>query len=267
MTLLLTVIIIATSTLASAIGTLVFEDTFDGPLNTSKWNVQDGPHGQGVNIPANAFTANGSLVLRTVALNQTIHGVKYTVASSAVDTSQSLVQEFGVWEARLRMPDVANTSGFRLHSSMWLVNNLPWVAANGSSCGSHKAPEVDLVEYDALEWTHVKSGPGPWAEGHFHTYFEDCTSRWAPDRYMLGGEKADFHTDFHVWRVEWLSTSLTMLVDGVVLLQVTDADFLRGLSGKLFFLLTNTVMTSNPPAATDVLPQAMLVDYVRIWTA
>jgi hypothetical protein len=48
---------------------------------------------------------------------------------------------------------------------------------------------------------------------------------------------------------------------------VTDADYLRGLAGPLYFLLTNTVMTSMPPSASDVLPQTMLVDYVRIWTA
>ena len=150
---------------------------------------------------------------------------------------------------------------------MWLINSLPWVAANGSLCGKEKLPEIDLVEYDSLEWTHSETGPGPWAEGHFHAYFDDCTQHWAPYKYMLGGAKADFHSDFHVWRVEWLADSLTMFVDGTVLLRVTDEKYLHGLSGGLYFLLTNTVMTDNPPSATDVLPQTMLVDYVRIWTA
>ena len=92
---------LAACALTDATGTLVFEDTFDGPLNTTKWNVENGPHLHGYNSAANAFTANGSLVLRTVALNQTFHGVKYFVASSAVDTSLSLVQEYGAWEARI----------------------------------------------------------------------------------------------------------------------------------------------------------------------
>lgn len=260
-----------TAVAGGVIGALVFEDDFDGPLNTSKWHVQDGPHGHGVNTAANAFTSNGSLVLRTVARNQSVQGTQYYVASSAVDTSQSLAQEYGAWEARLRMPNVADTAGFRLHSSMWLVNMLPWIAANGSACGGsgHKSPEIDLVEYDLKEWTNVDKGPGPWAEGHLHVFFDNCTQRWAPapDRYLLGGRDADFHSDFHVWRLEWLQDSLTMLVDGAVLLRVTDADYLRGLAGPLYFLLTNTVMTSMPPSATDVLPQTMLVDYVRIWTA
>jgi beta-glucanase (GH16 family) len=246
----------------------VFEDTFDGPLNASKWHVQEGVHLHGVYTADNAFTANGSLVLRTVARNQTIDGVKYFVASGAVDTSGSLAQQYGAWEARLRMPDVASTTGFRLHSSMWLVNQLPWTSASGTVCPAQQQPEIDLVEYDPVEWTHTRNGTGPWAEGHFHAFFENCTSRWAPYKYQRGGAAgADFSADFHVWRVEWLEGSLTMLVDGVVLMSVTDAAWLRGLAAPLYFLLTNAIMTIAPPSAADALPQAMLIDYVRVWAA
>ena len=248
-------------------GALVFEDTFDGPLNTSKWRVQEGVHLHGVYAPSNAFTSNGTLVLRTVAYNQTLGGVKYYVSSGAVDTSASLAQRFGAWEARLRMPNVAATPGFRLHASMWLVNLLPWAAANGTACGAQQAPEVDLVEYDPVEWTRTRTGAGPWAEGHFHAFFDNCTSRWAPYRYLRGGGDADFHSDFHVWRVEWLEGSLTMLLDGAALLRVTDAGWLRGLAAPLYFLLTNAIMAPAPPTAADALPQEMLVDYVRVWAA
>jgi len=251
---------------APSFGALVFEDTFDGPLNTTKWHVQEGVHLHGVYAADNAFTANGSLVLRTVARNQTIDGVRYFVASGAVDTSGSLALQYGAWEARLRLPDVASTTGFRLHSSMWLVNLLPWTSADGTPCGSQQAPEVDLVEYDPVEWTHSRNGTGPWAEGHFHAFFDNCTSRWAPYKYQRGGAgAAAFSTDFHVWRVEWLAGSLTMLVDGAVLLRVTDAGWLRGLAAPLYFLLTNAVMALVPPSAADALPQTMLVDYVRAW--
>ncbi len=248
-------------------GTLVFEDNFDGPLNTSKWHVQEGVHLHGVYTSANAFTANGSLVLRTVAQNQTIDGVEYYVSSGAVDTSGSLVQQFGAWEARLRMPDVAATAGFRLHASVWLVNQLRWPSSNGSVCQGQQQPEIDLIEYDPVEWTRTRNGTGPWAEGHFHAFFENCTSHWAPYKYLRGGADADFSSAFHVWRVEWLEDSLTMLVDGVVLLRVTDAGWLRGLAAPLYFLLTNAIMTSFPPTASDTLPQSMIIDYVRVWTA
>ena len=252
---------------ATVSGPLVFEDTFDGPLNTTKWTIQTGVHLHGVYSAANAFTANGSLVLRTVAQNQTVGDAHFFVSSGAVDTSGSLAQQYGAWEARLRMPDVARTAGFRLHSSMWLVNMLPWVAANGSACPGKQVPEVDLVEYDPVEWTRKRPGDGPWAEGHFHAFFDNCTSRWAPFSYARGGAEADFSSDFHVWRVEWVAGSLTMLVDGAVLLRVTDAGWLRGLAAPLYFLLTNAIMTAVPPSAADALPQEMLVDYVRIWAA
>jgi beta-glucanase (GH16 family) len=246
---------------------LVFEDTFDGPLNTTRWHIQEGVHLHGVYTSANAFTLNGSLVLRTVAQKQSVGGVAYFVSSGAVDTSASFAQQYGVWEARLRMPNVNATAGFRLHASMWLVNMLPWFSGNGSSCGVDRIPEIDLVEYDSVEWTRSRSGVGPWAEGHFHAFFENCTSRWAPFKYLRGGGDADFHSDFHVWRVEWLESSLTMLVDGVVLLRVTDAGWLRGLAAPLYFLLTNAIMTRVPPTRVDMLPQAMLVDFVRIYAA
>ena len=259
--------LLSLATAASGIGALVFEDTFDGPLNASKWRVQEGVHLHGVYAAANAFTANGSLVLRTVAQNQSVDGVKYFVSSGAVDTSASLLQRWGAWEARVRMPNVAETAGFRLHSSIWLVNSLPWPNANGSECREHQNPEIDLVEYDPVDWTHGDGGSGPWAEGHFHAYLPDCTSKWAPLTYARNGTAADFHSAFHVWRVEWLEDSLTMLVDGDVLLRVLDANWLRGLAAPLFFLLTNAVMTGVPPSAADALPQAMLVDYVRVWSA
>jgi hypothetical protein len=141
-------------------------------------------------------------------------------------------------------------------------------AANGSACaGGLRYPEIDVLEYDPVEWTRARAGAGPWAEGHFHAYFDNCTARWAPFDYLRGGAEADFHSAFHVWRVEWLEHSLTMLVDGAPLLRVTDAGWLRGLAGPLYFLLSNAVMTGAPPAANDTLPQAMLVDYVRVWTA
>jgi beta-glucanase (GH16 family) len=250
---------------AAAFGALVFEDNFDGPLNTSKWRVQEGAHLHGVYTAANAFTANGSLVLQTVAQNQTLNGARYYVSSGAVDTSASLTQQYGAWEARLRMPDVAATAGFRLHASMWLINEVPWRRANGSACGTLQSPEVDLIEYDPVEWTRKRDGPGPWAEGHFHAYFENCTERWAPYTYLRNG--TDFSSGFHVWRVEWLVDSLTMLVDGDVLLRVLDTDWLRGLAAPLYFLLTNAIMQGVPPSAADALPQAMLVDYVRVWSA
>lgn len=249
-----------------ALGPLVFEDTFDGPLNLTKWTVQTGVHLSGVYAADNAFTANGSLVLRTIARNATVGGVRYFVSSGAVDTRASLVMQYGAWEARVRMPNVNDTAGFRLHASIWLINSLPWPAANGSACRGQQHPEIDLIEYDPVDWTKQRPG-GPWAEGHFHSYFDDCIEKWAPLTYTRNGSAGDFHSDFHVWRVEWEEASLTMLVDGEVLLRVVEANWLRGLAAPLYFLLTNAVMKGVPPSAADVLPQAMLVDYVRAWSA
>jgi beta-glucanase (GH16 family) len=251
--------------IANCVGPLVFEDNFTGPLNLSKWHVQSGVHIHGVYEAANAFTANNSLILRTVACNQTIDGVQYFLSSGAVDTSASFTQQWGTWEARVRMPNVNQTSGFRLHSSIWLFNSLPWISANGTSCGADRHPEVDLIEYDPVDWTRHNSSSGPWAEGHFHSYFDDCHSAWAPFTYARSGVNADFHSDFHLWSVTWTASELLMSVDGSVLLRVTDQHWLGGLKAPLYFLLTNAIMVAAPPTTADVLPLIMEVDYVRIY--
>ena len=246
-------------------GVLVFEDDFTGPLNTSKWHVQSGAHLHGVYNSSNAYTNNSNLILQTIARNQTIDGVDYFVSSGAVDTTESLLQQYGTWEARLRMPNVNQTSGFRLHSSMWLFNQLPWVSSNGTDCGGKQNPEIDLIEYDPIDWTGRNASAGPWAEGHFHAYFDDCHSDWAPISYAVGGTNADFYSDFRVWQIVWSSASLLMSVDDTLLLNVSGSHWLQGLSSPLYFLLTNAVMTALPPTAADVLPQTMEVDYVRIY--
>jgi hypothetical protein len=94
-------VIVSSIARASCVGPLVFEDNFTGPLNTSRWHVQTGVHIHGIYEATNVFTANDSLILQTVACNQTIGGVRYFLSSGAVDTSTSFTQQWGTWEARV----------------------------------------------------------------------------------------------------------------------------------------------------------------------
>ena len=51
-------------------------------------------HRAGIYEPANVIVQNGTLLLRTVAKNQTVDGVDYYISSGAVNSS-GLVQQVG----------------------------------------------------------------------------------------------------------------------------------------------------------------------------
>ena len=94
---------------------LVMDETFDGPaLNSSRWRALDQVHHGGVYQPSNVILRNGSLVLRTVAQNQTIDGVDYFISSGAVNTSGLLEQRYGRWSARVKLPKVNQSPGYVL---------------------------------------------------------------------------------------------------------------------------------------------------------
>ena len=120
---------------------LVWEDDFDGPsLNSSRWNVLEQAHRGGVYTRANVGLEGGHLVLRTEAQNLTVGGRSYYVTSGAVNTSGLAEQRTGRWEARVKLPLVAASAGYTLHSSLWLFSNV----ANPRHSGC--AQEIDVLE-------------------------------------------------------------------------------------------------------------------------
>lgn len=82
---------------------------------------------------------NGSLVLTTEARNLTVGHTDFYVVSGAVNSSGLFSHRFGLFEARLRLPDVYHTPGYTLHSSFWLLEEE----------GCHQ--EIDILEQYAVE--------------------------------------------------------------------------------------------------------------------
>ena len=90
-------------------------ESFDGPeLNTSRWRALNQVHHGGVYQSSNVLLRNGSLVLRTVAQNQTINDIDYFVSSGAVNTSGLVEQRYGRWSARVKLPKVNESPGYVL---------------------------------------------------------------------------------------------------------------------------------------------------------
>ena len=66
--------------------------------------------------------------------------MEFYVSSGAVNTSGLLEQHTGRWEARVRLPLVGKSSGYTLHSSIWLYANMQ----RPGNSGCHQ--EIDVIE-------------------------------------------------------------------------------------------------------------------------
>ena len=76
--------------------------------------------------------------MRTISENVTVKNVDYFVTSGAVSTTGKFSQVGGRWEASVKLPQVSSSSGYTLHSSIWLTPDNPH-APNTSGC----AQEID----------------------------------------------------------------------------------------------------------------------------
>ena len=83
--------------------------------------------------------------------------------------------------------------------------------------------------------------------------------------------KQRFAADFHVFAIEWVPDSVSFYVDHDLYVRRTRADLQPGwkwVFDKPFFLILNLAVGGDWPGnpdATTVLPQTMLVDYVRVY--
>ena len=103
---------------------LVVDENFDGTeLNSSLWNVLEQVHRGGAYAKENVRVEDGVLVLETIAKNVTSGGQEFYVTSGAVTTSRKFSQVGGRWVATVKLPEVSKSSGYVLHSSIWLTTD------------------------------------------------------------------------------------------------------------------------------------------------
>ena len=233
---------------------LVFSDEFNGPAGTkpdaAKWKADTGV---GPNNELEYYTDNlnaatdgaGSLVLE--ARRETTPAGQYT--SARLNTSNSFTFTYGHVEARIK---VSGTQG--LWPAFWMIGaNFPTVG--WPSCG-----EIDIMEHVGKEPTKV-----------FSTLHAPAYNGGAGvgSPYTIG---SDFAAGFHTFAVDWGRTHMTFYVDGNAFFTADRAqvEATRGpwvFDHPFFIILNNAVGGDWPgsPDGTTVLPQRMLVDYVRVY--
>ncbi|MEM1001321.1 MAG: glycoside hydrolase family 16 protein [Bacteroidota bacterium] len=257
----------------ATLNNLVMQDEFDvdGAPNPTMWTYDigdgtaQGMPGWGNNElqyytdrPENVKVENGMLVL--TAREELFEGSNYT--SARITTQNLLEQQYGRFEARIRLP-----WGKGLWPAFWLLGNdcdqNPW-----PNCG-----EIDVMEFLGDEPTVVFGrvhGPGYNAG--------DSVSK----EYQLDGGR--FDNEFHVFGVEWSPNIINFYVDDVLYQSITPQSIAEDAEDSIsnsilenagewvfnrpFYIILNIAVGGNLPGAPNEqteFPQRMLVDYIRVY--
>jgi beta-glucanase (GH16 family) len=236
---------------------LVWQDEFDGPANQSpnpaNWGYDVGTDWGNAQLeydtarPENV-SLDGAGNLDITARQESWLGQNYT--SGRIQTRGKFEQAGGKFEARMRLP-----SGRGMWPAFWLLGN------NIGSVGWPQCGEVDIMEYRGQEPTLVHGslhGPG-----------------YSGGAALTRTYNAPFPLDggFHVYTLEWTSSKVTWALDGVVYSTITPSNVPAGgtwVFNHPFFIVLDLAVGGNfvgSPDAGTAFPQALQVDYVRVYKA
>ncbi len=251
---------------------LLYEDDFDGaagtPPDPAVWSAEIGDGtvgsapGWGNNEleyysddPENvALDGAGNLVLtaRETAPNaglECYYGpCLYT--SARLRTQDKLEFTYGRVEARMQLPQ-----GQGVWPALWMLG------VNFGEVGWPNSGEIDIMEHIGREPATVYGtvhGPGYSGASGVGGSFELA---------------AGFADDFHTFALEWRPNKLQWYVDDEPFFTLTPDDVPAGSAwvfDQPFFLLLNLAVGGNWPGNPDEttsFPQALKVDYLRVYTA
>jgi beta-glucanase (GH16 family) len=231
-----------------------WSDEFNGLANTgpdrSKWMFDLGNNNGWGNHELETYTdairnahldGSGHLVIRVESSPD-----GYT--SARLKTRGLLVAQYGRLEARIKLP-----AGQGIWPAFWMLGS-SFNGANWPACG-----EIDVMENIGREPDRVHGslhGPG----------YSGGRAVSAPFT-LTSGRK--FSDDFHTFAIDWRPQSVVFSVDGNQYQAATPASIPSGAAWVFdspFFVLLNVAVGGDlpgPPDASTMLPQEMLVDYVR----
>lgn len=235
---------------------LVWSDEFqDDVLDTDTWKFWHGPAYNEelqfyTNRPENAYLKDGYLHLE--AHRESYNGKDYTSARISTDSTK-IGWQYGRFEARIKMPE-----GKGFWPAFWLMPM--------REIGWPRGGEIDIMEF---------RGNDPFTTtGAMHFWQAGCNSHPMECRKYL----TDSHTvktqklsdGFHLYALEWTGDGLIWFLDDVEFFRVGFDDFeadYNPFSGPFYIILNLAVggtFLPNPDETTQF-PQALIVDYVRVY--
>lgn len=235
---------------------VVFQDDFDGPLNTNIWQPMIGDGSQ-FGIPGwgnnelqyyraeNAWTEDGKLIIE--ARRENFAGRQYT--SARLRTINAVDYTYGTFEASIKLP---STPG--IWPAFWM---LPTNSVYG---GWPRSGEIDIME-------SVNFADRIYGTIHF-----------GEPQQFIGGQFADgtdFSAGFHTYRVDWTPTSIRWFIDGQLYRSFNNGSWFSSTApdnefapfDQAFHMLLNVAVGGNFPGnpnGSSVFPQRMEIDYVRV---
>lgn len=231
--------------------TLVWQDEFNMPyLNTKNWTPVIGGSGFGngeweyyTDRPENLRIENNQLVIEI--REEDFEHRHYT--SARIHSKGKREFQYGRFEARIKVPVSKG-----IWPAFWMngnTNTQRWPA-----CG-----EIDIMEKIGREPKTVHGtlhGPG----------YAGAYGIGEP--YIIN---EDFGNDFHIFAIEWIPNQIQWFVDGNLYFTFQDGDLPEGFVYPFdhpFYLLLNTAVGGSWPDYPDestILPQRMVVDWVRVY--
>ncbi len=240
---------------------LVWQDEFDGTtLDATKWTPQIGD-GCDINLcgwgnnelqyytgrPENVKVEDGNLVI--TSLKETFGGRDYT--SARIRSLQKGDFTFGKIEARIKVPKGAGS-----WPAFWMLSTDqtygPWPQSG----------EIDIMEYQGKD-PNASSGTA-----HYGNLPPDNKYKGLVYRLPANGK---YYDDFHVFSIQWDSTSIKWYMDGNIFQTLTKKDLLPynwPFDQRFHIILNNAVGGFlGGPVDDASMPQTMQVDYVRVYSS
>jgi beta-glucanase (GH16 family) len=249
---------------APAAAAITFSDEFDGPAGSAvdggKWQIETGDnvnnHERQYYTAGNrnaALDGQGHLVITARRENPDNYQCWYgrcEYTSARLNTAGKFTTTYGRVEARMKIP-----RGQGMWPAFWMLGN------DIGQVGWPNSGEIDVMENVGFEPSTVHGtlhGPGYSGTGGIGAAYT-----------LPGGQK--FADAFHTFAVDWSPEAITWSVDGTVYQRRTPADLggQKWVFNKPFFLILNLAVGGYWPGDPDgstVLPQQLLVDYVRVST-
>ena len=232
----------------------VWSDEFDGSeVDENNWGYDIGGSGWGNNelefyTNRNAYLTDGNLVIR--ANKENYGGREYT--SSRLKTQSKQTVNYGRIDIRAVMPQ-----GQGIWPALWMLgSNFPTV-------GWPHSGEIDIME--------MIGGNGRentvHGTAHWYNQSNNQNASYGGNYELPSGETLS--TNFHVFSIDWDSTSITWYLDNVQYhtMAINDSSSLAAFRKDFFFIFNIAVGGNWPqyPDASTVFPQRMVVDYVRVF--
>lgn len=231
---------------------LVWEDEFDGSsLDTSKWQAifSTNPTNNSLHayLPSHVTVAGSNLIITST--DQPFNGLPYR--SGQVISHAEM--RFGRFEVRAKLP---TSKG--MWPAIWLLPNVskyPWPSQGEIDIMENRGDEP-LLTSSAFHW----GTNNPYQ--HWFAYQEQAQ--------YLGGSRANYHDDYHVYAVEWEDDQIRFYVDDVHHYTVFDnvtSGFISSQTAPMQMIINTAIGGDflDNPDHTTVWPQVLLVDYVRVF--